>query len=257
MDQNILILIPFLLFSIAAIVIYRNHINRRLREAGEEDALYTRVQQLLNDEEGDDLPEEVAVGDEGNGEGSSAGTLRVRKMGKKRGEKLRRKEQQRQYREYMNHQRDLRRVQDERLEEEFRQRKAIENIRQSEEAEQRKKAQARKAKQEEKERQKRQKAIEKEESRRKSRYSKYHAKVAEAAKRLKLCSMDALARETGLDAEEAEAILRQLCMEAPEFNLSLWSGNSFLHVTDADYAHLAQQDMLNRNHIMSLVEPQA
>ncbi|KAI9260583.1 hypothetical protein BDA99DRAFT_560657 [Phascolomyces articulosus] len=181
---------------------------------------------------------ETTVGENDNGEGSST-AVHVRKVGKKKGEKLRRKEQMRQYNEYMRQQQDLRRAQNEALDEEFRRRKEEEAIKRADESERRRKAKEKKAKQEEKERVKREKAEEKEAKKKKSRFDKYSGRIADTVKRLKICTMETLASKTGFSQEEATDILNELCATSPEFRLSLWSGSTFMFVTEDDYAKLA------------------
>ncbi|KAI8146918.1 hypothetical protein BJV82DRAFT_371278 [Fennellomyces sp. T-0311] len=197
--------------------------------------------QDLDDSDSEQLENYVqeAEGDNDPGEGSST-AIHVKKIGKKKGEKLKRKEQMRQYREYMNHQRDLRRAQDDVFEEEFRRRKAEESIRREQESERRRKAQQKKAKQEEKEREKREKAEEKVAKRRRSRFEKYSGRIADAAKRLKVCTMETLASTSGFSEEEATEILKELCATSPEFRLSLWSESTFMFVTEEDYGKLAR-----------------
>ncbi|KAI7885142.1 hypothetical protein K492DRAFT_172483 [Lichtheimia hyalospora FSU 10163] len=178
------------------------------------------------------------------GEGSST-AVRVKKIGKKKGEKLRRKEQMRQYHEYMNQQRELRRAQDEILEQEFKRRKAEEAIRRAQEDEKRKKQQAKKAKQEEKERQKREKAEEKELKKKRSRFEKYHGRITDAVKNMRVCTMEALSSVVRLTPEETEEILRELCATSPEFSLSLWSGSTFMFITEKDYGRISSYLLKN------------
>ncbi|KAG2218557.1 hypothetical protein INT45_006318, partial [Circinella minor] len=206
----------------------------------------TSLQQALGDNDSDselleNYVEEAArtvEEDDNNGEGSST-AVHVKKIGKKKGEKLKRKEQMRQYHEYMNHQRDLRRAQDEVLEEEFRRKKDEEAIRRADESERRRKVKEKKAKQEEKERVKREKAEEKEAKKKRSRFDKYSGRIADTVKRLKLCTMETLAKNSGFSQEEATNILKELCATSPEFRLSLWSGSTFMFVTEDDYANLS------------------
>ncbi|KAI9310848.1 hypothetical protein BX666DRAFT_2003225 [Dichotomocladium elegans] len=180
----------------------------------------------------------VEGGNTAAAEGSSS-ALRVKKIGKKKGEKLRRKEQMRQYHEYMNQQREIRRQQEEILEEEFRRRKAEEAMRRADEEEWRKKAQAKRAKQEEKDRRKREQAEEKEQKKRRARFEKYCERIATAAQQQKICTTAGLSTQFGLPEQEVEQILRELCATSPEFSQSLWSGSTFMFVSDRDYERLS------------------
>jgi hypothetical protein len=135
--------------------------------------------------------------DDNHGEGSST-AVRVKKVGKKRGEKLRRKEQMRQYREYMDQQRELRRAQEEIYEEEFQRKKVEDSIKRTDEMEKRRKEKEKKAKQQEKEALKRIKNEEKDAKKRQTRFSKYSDKVRKMVKENKLCKTSDLARSIGL-----------------------------------------------------------
>ncbi|KAG0166752.1 hypothetical protein DFQ28_006927 [Apophysomyces sp. BC1034] len=177
-----------------------------------------------NDDDNDDIAE-----------GSST-AVRVKQIGKKKAEKLRRKEQMRQYREYMNQQNEARRVQDEILEEEFKRKKAEESIRRAEEMEAKRKAVEKKNKKIEAERQQKEKIAVKEAKQKRARYNKYSTKVKEVVQNLRFCALDQVGQMTGLAEEEVSEILQVLCTEDPEFELSLWSGSTFLFVTKDDYA---------------------
>ncbi|KAF7725213.1 hypothetical protein EC973_000379 [Apophysomyces ossiformis] len=137
-------------------------------------------------------------------EGSSS-AVRVKPIGKKKAEKLRRKEQMRQYREYMNQQNEARRIQEEILEEEFKRKKAEDSIRREEEMEVRRRAQEKKRKQAEAERQEKEKAAAKEMKQKRALYNKYSAKVKsvvqEHLKDLRVCALDQVGYITGLADE--------------------------------------------------------
>ncbi|ORZ13534.1 hypothetical protein BCR42DRAFT_439249 [Absidia repens] len=185
------------------------------------------------------LDQDAVASDEENndnaGEGSS--TLRIRKVGKKKGEKLRRKEQMRQYREDMNQQHEARRAQDEILDEEYRRRKAEEAIQRADEMEKRRKRQEKMAKQEEKARLAQAKQEEKELVQKQKRFQKYHAKLKARIKDLKVCNVGELAKYLGISAEETDSIIQQLCDSDTDFDLSLWSDDrsTFMFVVLSDY----------------------
>ncbi|KAI8639012.1 hypothetical protein BD408DRAFT_422130 [Parasitella parasitica] len=190
----------------------------------------TFEQQAMQEDEQED------ESDDDHGEGSST-AVRVKKVGKKRGEKLRRKEEMRRYREYMDHQRDLRRAQEEIYDEEFRRKKMEESIKRTDEMERRKKEKERKAKADAKEELKLQKLQEKDAKKRQSQFSKYSEKLKKLVKEKKLCDVRELARIMGLSQEEAVDILKQLCDQDVEFELCLWSGtDTFLFITQKDYS---------------------
>ncbi|CEP07806.1 hypothetical protein [Parasitella parasitica] len=187
-----------------------------------------------------DEDEQENGSDDNHGEGSST-AVRVKKVGKKRGEKLRRKEEMRQYREYMDRQRDLRRAQDEIYEEEYRRKKIEDSIKRTDEMEKRKKEKERKAKADAKEESKLQKLQEKDAKKRQSRFSKYNEKLKKLVKEKKLCDISELARATGLSQEEVVDILKKLCNQDDEFELCLWSGtDAFLFITQKDYTEFNQ-----------------
>ncbi|KAI8371958.1 hypothetical protein EDC96DRAFT_423425, partial [Choanephora cucurbitarum] len=172
---------------------------------------------------------------------SSSSTLHIRKIGKKRGEKLKRKEQMRQYREYMDQQREIRRAQEEVAEEQFRQRKMEESIRNQDELQRLRKEKEKRARQEQKEEFKRQQLQEKDAKKKQARFGKYSHKVKQWVQRTKLCDLNELAQSVGLSKEDVIDILKQLCAQDDEFNLSLWSGEDmFLFVTPEDYKRLNQ-----------------
>ncbi|KAG2194655.1 hypothetical protein INT47_002339 [Mucor saturninus] len=190
--------------------------------------------ELIPDEEEEDLEEDDA------GEGSST-AVRVRRVGTKRGEKLRRKEQMRQYREYMEQQRQIRKAQEEIYEEEFRRRKLEESIKRTDEMDKRKREKEKKAKADEKEGLKKQKNEEKDAKKRQARFDKYKEKVKKLVKETKLCQLNDLAKLLGLSKEEVVDILQQLCAQDMEFELCLWSGtDTFLFITRDDYNDFSQ-----------------
>ncbi|KAI8381412.1 uncharacterized protein BYT42DRAFT_304420 [Radiomyces spectabilis] len=170
-------------------------------------------------------------------EGSST-AVRIKKVGKKRGKKLQRKEHMRQYHEYMLQQRDARRAQEEAMAEQFQRRKAEEAIRLADEIERRRKEMEKKLKNEEKERQKQQKAEAKLSKAKQAKYEKYHARVANIVKREKVCTSEYLANEIRIDEKDVQAILEQLCATDLDFELSLWNGTTFFFVTRNDYEGL-------------------
>ncbi|KAI9490377.1 hypothetical protein BDB00DRAFT_559795 [Zychaea mexicana] len=239
-NDVLIILIPVALCLLGILLLLEIRERLRAGPGGEGDSTLLRTLDEDSDSELlDDYIDETAEDNNDRGEGSSTG-VHVRKIGKKKGEKLRRKEQMRQYREYMNQQRDLRRAQEEVLEEEFQRKKAEEAIRRADEvSEKRRKEKEKKAKQEEKERVKREKAEVKEAKKKRSRFDKYSGRIADAAKRLKICNMETLANASGFSEEEATDILKELCATSSEFRLSLWSGSTFMFVTEEDYAKLA------------------
>ncbi|KAL7317875.1 hypothetical protein PS15m_004173 [Mucor circinelloides] len=197
-------------------------------------------QQLLDDVDEQDVDEEDAS-DDNHGEGSST-AVRVKKVGKKRGEKLRRKEEMRRYREYMDHQRELRRAQEEVYEEEFRRKKIEQSIKRTDEMEKRRKEKEKKAKAVAKEELKLQKLQEKDAKKRQSRFSKYSEKLKKLVKERKLCDTNELAKWMGLSQQEVIDMLQQLCDQDDEFELCLWSGtDTFLFITRDDYAHFNEQ----------------
>ncbi|KAI8338378.1 hypothetical protein BC941DRAFT_451578 [Chlamydoabsidia padenii] len=201
--------------------------------------------QELTDDELEEIYEgshNDVVEDDNAGEGSSTATLRIRKVGKKKGEKLRRKEQMRQYREYMDHQRDARRAQDEILDEEYRRQKAEEAIQRADEMEKRRKRQEKLARQEEKARLNQLKQQEKEMTRAQQRFQKYHTKIKTWVKDTKVCHVDELAKHVGLTVEDTVAILQQLCDTDPDFDLALWSNDrsTLMYVVPSDYDRLAK-----------------
>ncbi|KAG0784156.1 hypothetical protein G6F57_012854 [Rhizopus arrhizus] len=173
------------------------------------------------------------------GEGSST-SVHIKKIGKKKGEKLKRKEAKRQYREYLDQQIQARKAQEEILEEQFRRKQLEESIRRADELEKIRKEKAKKAKQEEKEELKKQKVQEKNAKARQTKYSKYHQKIKTWVKQHKFCEVEDLAQAMGLNNEDTEYILKQLCKDDPEFDLCLWSGNQFLFVTRNDYEKFNQ-----------------
>lgn len=159
-------------------------------------------QQFLQDEEDEDedQEEEDEGSDDNHGEGSST-AVRVKRVGKKRGEKLRRKEEMRQYREQMDRQRDIRRAQDEIYEEEFRRKKIEQSIKRTDEMEKRKKEKEKKAKAEAKEELKLQKLKEKDAKKKQSRFGKYSEKLKKLVKEKRLSDTHELAKLMGLTQE--------------------------------------------------------
>ncbi|KAJ8659790.1 hypothetical protein O0I10_004383 [Lichtheimia ornata] len=237
-EFSAILLIPIAICVLGILVLLEI---RKQQQQRSDDTYSTQAVGDFSEEEDyldDTIQEDVAEQGEDVGEGSST-AVRVKKIGKKKGEKLRRKEQMRQYHEYMNQQRELRRAQDEILEEEFRRRKAEEAIRRAQEEEKRKKQQAKKAKQEEKERQKREKAEEKELKKKRSRFEKYQGRITDAVKNMRVCTMESLSDVVRLTPEETEEILRELCATSPEFSLSLWSGSTFMFITEKDYGRIS------------------
>ncbi|CDS13034.1 hypothetical protein LRAMOSA05218 [Lichtheimia ramosa] len=235
-EFSTILLIPIAICLLGILVLLEI---RKQQQQRSDDTYSTQAVEDFSEEEDDMIPEDAGPSVEQDvGEGSST-AVRVKKIGKKKGEKLRRKEQMRQYHEYMNQQRELRRAQDEILEEEFKRRKAEEAIRRAQEEEKRKKQQAKKAKQEEKERQKREKAEEKELKKKQSRFEKYHGRITDAVKTMRVCTMESLSSVVRLTPEETEEILRELCATSPEFSLSLWSGSTFMFITEQDYGRIS------------------
>ncbi|KAI7872652.1 hypothetical protein BDF14DRAFT_1747170 [Spinellus fusiger] len=169
-------------------------------------------------------------------EGSS--TVRVRKIGKKKGDKLRRKEQQRQYQEYMQQQAEARRAQEQREEEIYQQRKLEESIRRADEMDRMRKAQAKKERSQENERQQLVKEHDKEKKRAEARFVKYSQKIKCYVEKLKVCTMETVASAVGLEEEQVMAILQQLCLCDKDFALSLCSNDTFVFVTREDYDRL-------------------
>ncbi|KAI9273609.1 hypothetical protein BY458DRAFT_435030, partial [Sporodiniella umbellata] len=172
-------------------------------------------------------------------EGSSS-SLRTRKIGKKKGEKLKRKEAKRQYRE-ANQQIKERKAQEKVYDEIFRQKQLEESIKRADELEKMRKEKAKKAKQEEKENTKKQKAEEKDKKQKEARYNKYHTKVKAWVKEKKECLFSHLAKQMGLSEEDIEYILERLCETDPEFELCIWSEDHFLFVTQEDYERFGQR----------------
>ncbi|RCH98095.1 hypothetical protein CU098_003315 [Rhizopus stolonifer] len=147
--------------------------------------------------------------EEDNGEGSST-AVRVKKIGKKRGEKLKRKEQMRQYREYMDQQREIRRAQEEIAEEEFRRKRIEDSIKRQDELQKLRKEKEKKAKQEQKEELKKQQLQEKDAKKKQARFGKYSHKVKQWVKDKKLCDLDQLSASIGLEKQDIIDILKQL-----------------------------------------------
>ncbi|KAI7907149.1 uncharacterized protein BX663DRAFT_548226 [Cokeromyces recurvatus] len=205
------------------------------------------------DDEEEEQQQEEEIEDDNHGEGSSTSVARVKKVGKKRGERLKRKEAMRQYREYMDQQRELRRAQEEVYEEEFRRRKVEESIKRADELEKRRKEKERKARADKKEEEKRQKQAEKEKKKSQSRFDKYSGKLKKIVKEKKLCNTDEIAKTLGLSKEDTVSILKQLCKEDVEFELCLWSGtDTFLFITEEDYVQFNQT--IKQKGIMSIHE---
>ncbi|KAI9469781.1 MAG: hypothetical protein EXX96DRAFT_381177 [Benjaminiella poitrasii] len=236
----LIVFIP-IIFCVVAIFIL---LDIRQRQINPQQA--DRTNFIINEQPNDILDEdsEGQIGtdeDDNLGEGSSTSAVRVRKVGKKRGERLKRKEAMRQYREYMDQQRELRRAQDEIYEEEFRRKKIEESIKRADEMEKRKKEKEKKAKVEQKEELKRQKEEEKEKKKRQSRFDKHSGKLKKIVKEIKLCNISEIAKMVGITNEETVAILKQLCKEDTEFELCLWSGtDTFLFITEEDYVQFNQ-----------------
>ncbi|CAO3622841.1 unnamed protein product [Cunninghamella echinulata] len=173
------------------------------------------------------------------GEGTST-AVRIKKIGKKKGKKLQRKEQLRQYREYMDQQKELRRAQDEILEEEYKRKKAEEAIQRQDELDKIRKQQAKIAKQQEKELLAKQKDYEKLLKRKQQLYQKYHNKIKSLVKVTKIFQIQELAKKMGLSIEDTADILEKLCNNDSEFELSLWSDDksTFMFVLPEDYQRL-------------------
>lgn len=150
--------------------------------------------------------------DDNHGEGSST-AVRVKKVGKKRGEKLRRKEEKRRYREYMDQQRDLRRAQEEAEEEEYRRIKMEQSMQKTDEMEKRRKEKEKQAKAKAKEELKMQALQEKDAKKRQSRFSKYSGKLTKLVKERKLCDTHALAKSMGL-SQEVGLVVEYCCQMA-------------------------------------------
>ncbi|KAI8885174.1 hypothetical protein K501DRAFT_332181 [Backusella circina FSU 941] len=183
--------------------------------------------------EDDDDEEEDLENDPGEG---SSTAVRVKKVGKKRGEKLKRKEQMRQYREYLDQQREVRKAQDEILEAEFQRKKEEQSIKRADELDKRRKQLAKKQKQEEKEEQKKMKAETKESKRKEGVFSKYSEKLNKLVQETKLCDMNELSKKLGISVEDVVFVLNELCSTNSHYALSLWSDtNTFLFVTKEDY----------------------
>ncbi|KAK4520288.1 uncharacterized protein ATC70_008421 [Mucor velutinosus] len=197
-------------------------------------------QQFLHDRDDQDDGEQDAS-DDNHDEGSSS-AVRVKKVGKKRGDKLRKKEEKRRYREYMDQQRDLRRAQEEADEEEYRRIKMEQSIQRTDEMEKRRKEREKLAKAKAKEELKMQALQEKDAKKRQYRFNKYSDKLKKLVKEKKLCDTHALAKSMGLSQEEVIDMLKQSCDQDDEFELCLWSGtDTFLFITREDYEHFNEQ----------------
>ncbi|KAI8974684.1 hypothetical protein BDB01DRAFT_728701 [Pilobolus umbonatus] len=191
-------------------------------------------------EESEEEEEEIAVGE------ASTSTVKPRKLGKKRGVKMMKKEQMRQYREFMDQQKEIRRAKEEKEEEEFRRRKFEESLKTADELSRLRKEQTKKLKMAEKEALKNEKL-------RETRYMKNKMKVISALKEHKLVSLDTLAMKIGLSEEDTKEIVNRLCKEESEFRLSFWSSSmQFLYVTEEDYVRWNKQ--LNEKGKLSIHE---
>ncbi|KAI9023739.1 hypothetical protein CLU79DRAFT_114674 [Phycomyces nitens] len=172
-------------------------------------------------------------------EGSSSAT-RIRKIGKKRGEKLKRKEQKRQYQEYLQQLNEARKAQDQRLEEEYRQHKLEESIRRADELDQLRKTQAKNAKREQDEKQKKTKEEEREQKRKETRFVKYSEKIKLVVKKLKVCTMEEVGLALGMEPKDCKDMLEEVCGSDPQFSLCLWTEDTFMFVTEEDYGQLKE-----------------
>ncbi|KAI8991214.1 hypothetical protein BDF20DRAFT_30116 [Mycotypha africana] len=215
-----------------------------------EELMRLRQQHPVAEQPSDDEQNDVA-------EGSSTGVRRrVKKVGKKRGEKLRRKEEMRRYREYMDHQREVQRQQAQFFEEQERIRKVEQTRQRTHELNKLRKQREKQAKAEAKEAAKRQKLEEKEEKKKQYNYNKYSERLKKLVKENKLCSLNDLAKTMKLSAKDIADILKQLCDQDSDFSLSLWSADDqqFLFVTEEDYVHFEKELLQKKGGRISIHE---
>ncbi|ORX45115.1 hypothetical protein DM01DRAFT_1340198 [Hesseltinella vesiculosa] len=209
--------------------------------------------EFLQDDIQDDLDGDfnIVADDDIPNEGSSTGRA-VKKVGKKRGEKLRRKEQIRQYREYMDQQREMQRQQDLILEEQYRQRRAEESLRQADELDIIRKNLAKLAKQETKQKDTLRRQEEKKRNQDAQQFAKCRAKVKEHVQKNKISTMENLAKQLWLTEEQTRNILQKLCSTDPYFQLCLWSedNNTFLNVQADDYTAIHEFLETNQGRIL-------
>ncbi|KAL0089315.1 hypothetical protein F4703DRAFT_1903804 [Phycomyces blakesleeanus] len=229
-DLPFIIFVPLILclLGIGFLLSIRREQQTQLAHALEAD-------QDLNDS--DTVADEIEAGDPA--EGSSTAT-RVRKIGKKRGEKLKRKEQRRQYQEYLHQQNEVRKAQEQRQEEEYRQRKLEESIRRADELDQLRKTQAKNAKREQDERQRKLKEEEREQKRKDARFVKYSEKIKLLVKKLKVCTMEEVGLTLGMEPKDCKDMLEMICALDPQFSLCLWTDDTFMFVTEEDYGQLKE-----------------
>ncbi|KAH8554377.1 hypothetical protein BGW37DRAFT_555249 [Umbelopsis sp. PMI_123] len=238
--------IPFIICCIAITLLLQYRAAQLRERVSEADA--AAIAQLYQDADNDELEEDEEVGENELGdedqdndpqEGTST-AVRVKKVGKKRAEKLKRKEHMRQYREYLDSQREARRYNDEIEAEKFRQRKIVESIEREREHEKRLKAQAQKQQKLDKEREKKQKLEEKEQKRLQNMLQKYGDKVKRTVQDFKYTTIEQLSKAIRLSELDTVYILKQLLKNDLQFRLSLLEedDSSFLYVTDDDYARL-------------------
>ncbi|GAB5588083.1 hypothetical protein Unana1_02983 [Umbelopsis nana] len=238
--------IPIIICCVAIFILLQYRSTQQREQLSEADA--AAIAHLYQDLDNDDIEGEDEVeGDEQTHEdqdddpqeGTST-AVRVKKVGKKRAEKLKRKEHMRQYREYLENQREARRYNDQIEEERFRQRKIAESIEREREHEKRMKAQALQQQKLEKERTQKQKSEEKEQKRLQSILQKYGEKIKRIVQENKFITVEQLSMEARTSELDTAYVLKQFLESDPQFGLSLLAEDesSFLYVTDEDYVRL-------------------
>ncbi|KAI8577835.1 hypothetical protein K450DRAFT_282291 [Umbelopsis ramanniana AG] len=238
--------IPVVICCIAIVLLLQHRSSQQRDRVNEADA--AAIAQLYQDAEMDELEEEEEVEESVMGDGDqdsdpqegTSTAVRVKKVGKKRAEKLKRKEHMRQYREYLDSQREARKYNDEIEEERYRQRKIAESIEREREHEKRLKAQAQQQQKLDKEREKKHKLEEKEQKRLQNILQKYRDKIKRTVQDCKYTTIEQLSKAIHISDQDTIYILKQLLIDDPQFRLSLFeeSNMSFLYVTDEDYARL-------------------
>ncbi|KAI8071595.1 hypothetical protein BC940DRAFT_293233 [Gongronella butleri] len=146
----------------------------------------------------------------------------------------------RQYREYLDQQREMQRAQDLILEEQYRERRAAEQIKQFNELEALRKQQAKQAKKEQKERDAIQKQHEKQEQNDTRLFDKYNIKIKDYLQKHKIVRLDLMAKQFWLQRQQVDTVVQKLFKNDPDFNLCLWSddGTTVMYVQPDDYRRI-------------------